>query len=66
MPVLVILGERDLLPPESARELAVHVPKASLVELPGSGHLPFREAPERFFAVVGSFLSEPSSDWVTP
>ena len=66
VPVLVIHGERDLLPSESARDLAADLPKARLVGLPGSGHMPFWEAPERFFAIVESFLSEPSSDWVPP
>lgn len=65
-PVLVIAGERDLLPLKSARELADTLPAARLEVIPGSGHMPFWEAPERFFALVDSFLSEPSSDWVPP
>lgn len=66
MPVLVIHGERDLLPSDGALDLAGTLPKARIVELSGSGHMPFWEAPERFFAIVESFLSEPSSDWVPP
>ncbi|NUO64995.1 MAG: alpha/beta fold hydrolase [Gemmatimonadaceae bacterium] len=65
-PVLVIGAERDLLPLKAARELADTLPSAHLVVVPGSGHMPFWEAPERFFAVVDSFLSAPSSDWVPP
>ena len=65
-PVLVISAERDLLPLKVGRELADTLPSARLVVVPGSGHMPFWEAPQRFFAVVESFLSKPSPDWVPP
>jgi proline iminopeptidase len=65
-PVLVISAERDLLPLRVGRELAETLPSARLVVVPGSGHMPFWEAPTRFFALVESFLSTPSSDWVPP
>lgn len=67
VPVLVIHAERDLLPFEASRELADSLgPSARLVVVPGSGHMPFWEAPERFFAVIDSFLSAPSQEWVPP
>jgi pimeloyl-ACP methyl ester carboxylesterase len=58
-PALVIHGELDLLPPSSAHELAALIPGARLELLPRCGHMPFWEAPETFFQVVESFLSNP-------
>lgn len=54
---LVIHGESDLLPPDVARELVGLIPKSRLTLLPGAGHMPFWEAPERFFESVEQFLS---------
>lgn len=54
---LVIHGESDLLPPDVARELVGLIPKSRLTLLPGVGHMPFWEAPERFFESVEQFLS---------
>ena len=66
VPVLVIHGERDLLPFEATRQLVdVLGPSAKLVVIPGSGHMPFWEAPERFFALTESFLVSPQ-EWVPP
>jgi proline iminopeptidase len=66
VPVLVIHAERDLLPLEATRELAEHLgSSARLVVVPGSGHMPFWEAPERFFALTDSFLAS-SQNWVPP
>lgn len=61
-PTLVLHGERDALPPEVAFELAELLPRASVVLLPDAGHMPFWEAPERFFGEVGDFLSASPSD----
>jgi proline iminopeptidase len=58
-PTLVIHGERDLLPPAVARETAALLPRATLALIPGSGHMPFWEAPEQLFALCESFLSAP-------
>ncbi|MBL8961518.1 MAG: alpha/beta fold hydrolase [Gemmatimonadetes bacterium] len=54
---LVIHGESDLLPPAVARELVSLLPKSRLALIPGSGHMPFWEAPEPFFESVEQFLS---------
>jgi len=67
VPVLVIHAERDLLPLESTRELVDLLgSSARLVVVPASGHMPFWEAPERFFALIDSFLSAPAQEWVPP
>ena len=42
-----------------ARLLGGYGPSARLEVIPGAGHMPFWEAPERFFALVDAFLSEP-------
>ena len=57
-PALVIHGEQDLLPPGVASELVALLPNARLELIPGAGHMPFWEAPERFFDVVSKFLAE--------
>jgi proline iminopeptidase len=57
---LVIQGERDPLPIESARRWAAAMPNARLLELKGIGHFPYVEAPDVFFAAVDRFLK---GDW---
>lgn len=56
---LVLHGEDDLLPSAVARELVALLPKSRLSILPAAGHMPFWEAPERFFEQVTAFLSSP-------
>lgn len=56
VPTLVIHGEEDVIPLESARTLVAVLPRASLAVIPEAGHLPFIEAPDRFFQIVEDFL----------
>jgi proline iminopeptidase len=60
VPTLIIHGELDPLPIESARKWAATMPNARLLELKGIGHFPYVEAPEAFFAAVDQFLR---GDW---
>lgn len=60
VPTLIIHGELDPLPVESAREWAAAMPNARLLELKGIGHFPYVETPEVFFAAVDRFLR---GDW---
>jgi proline iminopeptidase len=54
-PTLVIHGTLDPLPlADSAAKY--YLGTAQFVEVPASGHMPFWEAPSRFFAVIESFL----------
>lgn len=57
-PTLVIVGELDEeTPVDYAEQIVAGIPDARMVVLPGVGHLTPAEAPERFNAVVGDFLS---------
>jgi proline iminopeptidase len=53
---LVLHGEGDVLPATVAIELSRVLPRARLILIPNSGHMPFWEAPERFFSEVDAFL----------
>ena len=55
-PTLVIRGTMDHVPLESAREWAAAVPNGRLLLLEGSGHFPYLDAPEKFFAAAATFL----------
>jgi proline iminopeptidase len=55
VPTLVLHGECDALPLAQSVDLYV-VPPAHVVVVPSSGHMPFWEAPQRFFSLVSSFL----------
>ena len=61
IPTLVIHGERDALPAVVALELSELLSRARLALLSDAGHMPFREAPERFLDATGSFLAAPST-----
>jgi proline iminopeptidase len=56
VPTLVIHGERDALPASVALELSELLPRARHVLIPDAGHMPFWEAPVRFFGLVDDFL----------
>lgn len=57
LPVLLLVGEDDkLCPPPAVRHIARRIPGAALEVIAGAGHSPYFECPERWSAVVGSFL----------
>jgi pimeloyl-ACP methyl ester carboxylesterase len=58
-PTLVIHGAQDplpYLPLANAPDKSYIVRDVQLAVVPSSGHMPFWEAPERFFALIDSFL----------
>jgi proline iminopeptidase len=56
-PTLVLHGERDALSPTVALELAELLPRARAEILPNAGHMPFWEAPHRFFELADDWLA---------
>ena len=57
VPTLVIYGEENALQVAVSAALAALLPRAQGRLVPGSGHMPFWEAPEVFLTVVDSFLA---------
>jgi len=56
-PTLVMWGDKDSIEPlANAPRFAEGIPHARLVLLPGLGHIPFREDPERSLAALRTFL----------
>ena len=56
VPVLLIWGEQDARsPPSVARQFEQAIPDASLVMIPGAGHVSNLERPERFDGAVRAF-----------
>jgi 4,5:9,10-diseco-3-hydroxy-5,9,17-trioxoandrosta-1(10),2-diene-4-oate hydrolase len=59
-PTLVIWGGLDyLLPVQQARAAVKHLPHGQLSVFPDCGHLPHVEYPDRFAAVLGTWLTAP-------
>ena len=56
VPVLVIHGERDLIPVEAARHIAETIPGARLVVLGGAGHFSYLDAPDAVREAIMEFL----------
>jgi pimeloyl-ACP methyl ester carboxylesterase len=47
-PVVIIHGDSDsLIPVDRAREVKAALPQAHFVEIPGAGHMPMMESPEK-------------------
>lgn len=55
-PTLVIHGDADALPLAVSVDNTYILANARRTVVPSSGHMPFWEAPERFFALIDSFL----------
>lgn len=55
-PVLVVHGAGDPLPLQGSREWVDLLPDARLLVIPGAGHFPYLEQPERFFPAADAFL----------
>lgn len=57
VPTLIVRGEQDtLIPSDEANALAALMPKAEVVVLAGTGHLPPLEVPEEFTGAVARWL----------
>ncbi|MFF1868745.1 3-oxoadipate enol-lactonase [Streptomyces sp. CB03911] len=61
-PVLVVAGRDDpATPPVHSRELADHIPGATLLEIPGAAHLAGVERPQAVLAALLTHLGPPSA-----
>ncbi|MEP6782477.1 MAG: alpha/beta fold hydrolase [Acidobacteriota bacterium] len=57
VPALVITGEEDeMIPVEESRRMASAIPGATLVIIPGAGHLANLEQPDAFNTALSAFL----------
>lgn len=57
VPTLVVVGEDDVLtPPAESRLMAERLPHATLVEIPGAGHMSNMEAPDAFNGALREWL----------
>jgi pimeloyl-ACP methyl ester carboxylesterase len=58
-PTLVVVGEEDVVDFRAMADLfARDIPRSRKVTMPGVGHMPNLEDPERFNAIVGDFLDQ--------
>ena len=57
VPVLVVHGDADPRPLAAVETLAIELPRAELVVMPGVGHFPYLEAPDRLAQVIRRFLA---------
>lgn len=58
-PVAFLVGEGDGVLPDAMRLMAEAVPQATFTAIPGAGHLPNIEQPERFNAALAALLATP-------
>lgn len=56
-PIIYILGGNStIVPPETQVELRRVLPRVEIVTMPGTGHYPSQEDPDRFLEIVDEFL----------
>jgi pimeloyl-ACP methyl ester carboxylesterase len=59
VPTLVVWGESDrVVVPEYGRAYAAAIPGAQFHLIPGAGHLPQIESPEKLLTAIGSFVGD--------
>ncbi|WP_353267747.1 alpha/beta hydrolase [Gemmatimonas sp.] len=59
-PTLLLWGAQDqMIPVSNAQDYLAAIPGATLVTLPGLGHLPFEEAPQQALPALLNFLNGP-------
>lgn len=64
VPTLILWGAEDpVLPPSNAQRFARDIDDAEVVVIPGAGHAPMLEQPERSVAMLYDFLGENNSRW---
>ena len=65
IPTLVLVGDGDAItPPDIAREMAEMIEWASLVVIPGAGHLSAMEKPDLVTHAMRLWLDRLTSKWI--
>ncbi|HTZ87778.1 MAG TPA: adenylate/guanylate cyclase domain-containing protein [Solirubrobacteraceae bacterium] len=64
VPTLVVHREHEAIPAEQARYAASHIPRARLVTLPGSDHIPYFGDVDRYAGEIEEFLRSPIAEQV--
>lgn len=57
VPTLVVHRTNEIFPIEAARDIAARIPRAQLVELPGTDHVPWEGDMERYVGEIEEFLT---------
>ena len=57
VPTLVIHARDEVVPVQSSRDIADHIPGARMLEVDGSDHVPWFADPDRILTVVEEFLT---------
>jgi pimeloyl-ACP methyl ester carboxylesterase len=66
-PIVYILGGAStIVPQHTQEEIKAALPQAQIVTMPGLGHYPSDEEPERFLAVVDEFLKRSATPLPSP
>jgi proline iminopeptidase len=56
VPMLVVAGDHDFIPPSVAEHIAQASPSANLFILENCGHFSFLECPEKLRTVIDNFV----------
>jgi pimeloyl-ACP methyl ester carboxylesterase len=57
LPVLIVHGSRDrIIPLSNSQVIARQIPRATLIVMPGKGHVPHEEDGEEFASIVDKWL----------
>ncbi len=57
-PTLIIHGDKDVIPVETAYHLKANIPQSKLVVIKECGHFPYIEKPGQLFPLLTSFLQD--------
>jgi pimeloyl-ACP methyl ester carboxylesterase len=56
-PTLIVVGEHDAITPVSMAEIMLRIPRSTLKQISGAGHMTPMETPEQVNAAIREFVS---------
>lgn len=65
-PTLIIWGENDMLPISVGKAASERIPSARFVGMPGIGHFPFLENPQKCAELILDFMEEKGGQEISP